>query len=156
MLAASIVGLIGLLSVAAKVFWGWAADNIGREMAYTLGCAAMVLAVGLLGLATVVPSSGMLYVYAAVFALGYAVSAPLWPIVTSDLFAGRHFGSIYGFITVFSGFGNAVGAWVGGYVYDLTGSYAIAFGVAVVAKAASAGALWIVAPRKVRRVRRSP
>ncbi|OGA39558.1 MAG: hypothetical protein A3G24_23800 [Betaproteobacteria bacterium RIFCSPLOWO2_12_FULL_62_13] len=155
MLAASIVGLIGLLSVAAKILWGWAADNIGREMTYTIGCAAMLLAVGLLGLARVVPSSGILYLYAVVFALGYAVSAPLWPIVTADLFAGRYFGSIFGFITLFSGFGNALGAWVGGYVYDLTGSYTIAFGVAVAAKAASAGALWIVAPRKVRRVRRS-
>ena len=65
-------------------------------------------------------------------------------------------GSIYGFISVFNGFGNALGAWLGGYVYDLTGSYAMAFGVAIVSKAASAGALWIVAPRKVRRVRRSP
>jgi len=156
MLAASIVGLIGLLSVAAKVFWGWAADNIGREMTYTLGCAAMVLAVGLLGVAKVVPIPVMLYLYAVVFALGYGVSAPLWPIVTSDLFAGRNFGSIYGLITLFSGFGNALGAWLGGYVYDLTGSYTIAFGVAVVGKAASAGALWIVAPRKVRRVRSSP
>ena len=156
MLAASIVGLIGLLSVAAKVFWGWTADNIGREMTYTLGCLAMVMAVGLLGLAKVVPSAGMLYLYAVIFALGYGVSAPLWPIVTSDLFAGRNFGSIYGLITVFSGFGNALGAWLGGYVYDLTGSYTIAFGVAVVAKAASAGILWIVAPRKVRRVFTAP
>ncbi len=155
MLAASVIGLIGLLSVAAKVFWGWAADHIGREVTYTLGCAAMVLAVGLLALTRVVPFSGILYVYAVVFAIGYAVSAPLWPVVTSDLFAGRHFGSVYGFITLFSGFGNALGAWLGGYVYDLTGSYAIAFGVAVVGKAASAGALWIVAPRKVRRVRSS-
>ena len=154
MLAASIVGLIGLLSVAAKVFWGWAADNIGREMTYTLGCLAMVLAVGMLGLAKVVPFPGMLYLYALVFALGYGVSAPVWPIVTSDLFAGRHFGAIYGFIALFTGFGSALGAWLGGYVYDLTGSYAIAFGVAVVGKAASAGALWIVAPRKVRRIRR--
>ena len=155
MLAASIVGLIGLLSVGAKVLWGWAADNIGREMSYTLGCLAMVLAVGLLGLAKVVPSPGMLYLYAVIFALGYGVSAPLWPIITSDLFAGRRFGSIYGFISSFSGVGSALGAWLGGYVYDLTGSYAIAFGVAVIGKAASAGALWIVAPRKVRRVRSS-
>lgn len=154
-LAASIVGLIGLLSVVAKVFWGWAADNIGREMTYTFGCAAMVLAVGLLALARVAPFPGILYVYAMVFAIGYAVSAPLWPVVTSDLFAGRHFGSIYGFINIFNGFGNALGAWLGGYVYDVTGSYTVAFGVAVVAKAASAGVLWIVAPRKVKRVRRS-
>lgn len=156
MLAAYVVGLIGFLSVGGKILWGWAADNIGRELTYTLGCVAMVLAVGLLGLAQVVPSTGLLYLYAVVFALGYAVSAPLWPIVTSDLFAGRHFGSIYGFITLFSGFGNALGAWLGGYVYDLTGSYAIAFGVAVLGKLASAGALWIVAPRKVRRVRSTP
>lgn len=155
MLAASIVGLIGLLSVAAKIFWGWSADVIGREMTYTLGCAAMVLAVGLLVLARAMPFPGIIYLYALLFAMGYGVAAPLWPIVTSDLFAGRHFGSIYGFITSFSGFGSALGAWFGGYVYDLTGSYTIAFGVAVVGNVVSAGALWIVAPRKVRRVRRN-
>ncbi len=156
MLAASIVGLIGLLSVAAKIFWGWSADIIGREMTYTIGCTAMVLAVGLLMLARTMPFPGLLYLYALLFAMGYGVSAPLWPIVTSDLFAGRNFGSIYGFITSFSGFGSALGAWLGGYVYDLTASYTIAFGVAVVGNVVSAGALWIVAPRKVRRVRRSP
>jgi MFS family permease len=123
-------------------------------MTYTLGCAAMMIAVLLLALTRVLPFSGMLYLYALVFAIGYAVSAPLWPVVTSDLFAGRNFGSIYGFITLFSGFGNALGAWLGGFVFDLTGSYTIAFGVAIIGKAASAGVLWIVAPRKVRRVRR--
>jgi sugar phosphate permease len=155
MLAASLVGLIGLLSVVAKIFWGWAADNIGREMTYTLGCAAMVVAVVLLGLTRVAPFPGIVYLYAVLFAIGYAVSAPLWPVVTSDLFAGRNFGSIYGFINIFNGFGNALGAWLGGYVYDLTGSYAIAFAVAIFSKAASAGALWLVAPRKVRRIRRA-
>jgi MFS family permease len=153
MLAASVVGLIGLLSVGGKVLWGWAADTIGREMTYSLGCAAMVVAVALLWLARASPSPGMLYLYALVFALGYAVSAPLWPVVTSDLFAGRSFGAIYGFVSVFSGFGNALGAWLGGFVYDVTGSYTIAFGAAVLGKIASAGALWIVAPRKVRRIR---
>jgi MFS family permease len=155
MLAASIVGLIGLLSVAAKVFWGWSADTIGRELTYTLGCAAMMLAVGLLVLTRVVPFPGLLYVYATVFAIGYAVSAPLWPLVAADLFAGRNFGAIFGFINIFNGVGNALGAWLGGYVYDVTGSYAVAFGVAVAGNAAGAATLWLVAPRKVRRVRRS-
>jgi sugar phosphate permease len=151
-LAASIVGLIGFLSVAGKIFWGWSADTIGRELTYAFGCAAMVAAIGLLVLAPMMPSPAMLYLYAFVFAMGYAVSAPLWPIVTSDLFAGRSFGSIYGFLNLFSGFGSALGAWLGGYVYDMTGSYAIAFGVAVAGTVASAVALWLVAPRKVRRV----
>ena len=155
-LAASVVGLIGFLSVGAKVLWGWTADTIGREMTYTLGCTAMVFAVGLLVLTRVLPFPGMLYLYAVIFALGYGVSAPLWPIVTTDLFAGRNFGAIYGFINVFSGFGNALGAWLGGYVYDLTGSYASAFGAAVICSVVGAAALWVVAPRKVKRVRKTP
>ena len=150
--AASVVGLIGFLSVAGKILWGWSADTIGREMTYTLGSCAMVAAVALLVLAAMFPSTGMLYLYAVVFALGYAVSAPLWPLVASDLFAGRSFGAIYGFISVFNGFGSGLGAWLGGFVYDVTGSYTIAFGAAVVAKVVSAAALWIVAPRNVRRV----
>ena len=154
-MAASIVGLIGLLSALMKVFWGWAADNIGREMTYTLGCAAMVLAIGLLALAPMMPSTAILYIFAVFFAMGYAVSAPLWPILTYDLFAGRNFGSVYGFISLFSGWGSALGVWLGGYVFDLTGSYAVAFEVAVVGTLISVGVLWVVAPRKVRRVSQS-
>lgn len=153
MMAASIVGLIGFLSVGSKVLWGWSADTIGREMTYTLGCATMVLAIGLLAMIPMVPSVALLYVYAVVFALGYGISAPLWPIVTADLFTGPHFGSIYGFMPVFSGFGSAFGPLLAGYIFDLTGSYTIAFEVAAVAMPASAAALWFVAPRKVRRVR---
>jgi len=156
MLAASVVGLIGLLSVGAKVLWGWAADTIGREMTYTLGCLAMVVAVGLLVATPLVPSAWMLYLYALLFAVGYAVAAPLWPVVVADLFAGRNFGAIYGFIAIFNGLGNAVGAWLGGYVHDLTGGYGAAFAIAVAGKLASAALLWAVAPRHIRRVRRSP
>jgi MFS family permease len=150
--AASIVGLIGMLSMGTKVFWGWCADTIGRELTYALGCATMVAAIGLLGLTRVAPFPGLIYLYAIMFALGYGVSAPLWPVITADLFAGRNLGSIFGFVTAFSGVGNAIGAWLGGYVYDITGSYAWAFGVAAIGKAASAAALYLVAPGKVRRV----
>lgn len=153
--AASIVGLVGLLSAPVKIFWGWAADNIGRELTYTLGGVAMVLAVGLLALAPVTHSSIVLYLFAMFFAMGYGISGPLWPIITYDLFAGRHFGSVYGFVSLFNGWGSALGVWLGGYVFDLTGSYTAAFEVAVVGTLSSVIALWKVAPREVRRVRRN-
>lgn len=154
MLVASVVGLVGLVSVGAKVFWGWAADTLGREVAYTLGSACLVAGIGLLMVAPSAAFPPLLYLYAFIFAFGYGVSAPLWPTVTSDLFAGPRFGSIYGVIGVFSGFGSALGAWFAGYVFDLTGAYTFAFAMAAVAKALSVVALWFVAPRKVRRVRR--
>ncbi len=154
MQAASVVGLIGLLSVAGKILWGWSADTIGREMTYTLGVTCLVGGIGLLVLTRVVPFPPMLYLFGIVFAMGYAVSAPLWPAATSDLFAGPRFGSIYGFVGIFAGLGSALGSWFGGYVFDLTGSYIFAFGTAAAASLLSAAAFWIVAPRKVRRVRR--
>ncbi len=153
MIAASIVGLVGFLSVGSKVLWGWSADTIGREMTYTLGCASMVLAIGLLAMIPMMPSATLLYTYAVAFALGYGISAPLWPTVTADFFTGPHFGSIYGFMPIFNGFGSALGSWFAGYIFDLAGSYTIAFEVAAVAMPVSAAALWLVAPRKVRRVR---
>jgi sugar phosphate permease len=153
MVAASIVGLVGFLSVGSKVLWGWSADTIGREMTYALGCASMVLAIALLAMIPTAPTLALLYAYAVLFALGYGISAPLWPIVTADLFTGPHFGAIYGFMPVFGGFGSALGALFAGYIFDLAGSYTIAFAVAAVAMPVSAVALWLVAPRKVRRVR---
>ena len=154
MQAASVVGLIGLLSVGGKILWGWTADNIGREVTYTMGAACILAGIGLLVVTRMVDFPPLLYLYAIVFALGYAVSAPLWPAATSDLFAGPRFGSIYGFVGLFAGLGSALGSWFGGYVFDLTGSYVFAFGVAAGASVLSAAAFWIVAPRKVRRVRR--
>lgn len=154
MQAASVVGLIGLLSVLGKILWGWSADTLGRELTYTIGIICLVSGIGLLGVTRLVPIPAVLYLYGVVFALGYAVSAPLWPAVTSDLFAGPRFGSIYGFVGIFAGLGSALGSWFGGYVFDVTGGYVPAFAVAAGASAFSGAAFWLVAPRKVRRVRR--
>ncbi len=154
MQAASVVGLIGLVSVFGKIGWGWAADTLGREITYTLGVACLLIGIGLLVATRLVSFPPLLYLYGITFALGYAVSAPLWPAAVSDLFAGPRFGSIYGFVDLFAGLGQALGSWLGGYVFDLTGSYFLAFGIAASASVFSAAAFWMVAPRKVRRVRR--
>lgn len=59
----------------------------------------------------------------------------------ADLFQGKHFGRIYGWISITNGVGEALGAWLGGAVYDLTGSCRTAFAAAVVALAAGAASL---------------
>jgi MFS family permease len=44
--------------------------------------------------------------------------------------------------------GGSAGPWVGGLVFDATGSYAGAFGAAVLAAALATAALWLAAPRR--------
>ena len=48
--------------------------------------------------------------------------------------------------------GGAVGPWLTGVLYDHTGSYTLAFWIAIACSAVSAVAIWLAAPRKVRAV----
>jgi MFS family permease len=90
-------------------------------------------------------------VYGALIGVGYAVTAPLMPAVLSDMYRGRHFGSIFGSLQVANAFGGSSGPWVAGRIFDATGSYAIPFSLAIVAATISTALLWVIAPRRHRR-----
>jgi MFS family permease len=96
LLAASIVGLIGFISIGGKIGWGWISDQIGRELTYTLGIVFLLTGIALLIMTRVVAFPPLIYFFTVAFALGYAVAPPLGPAVVTDLFAGRNFGSIFG------------------------------------------------------------
>jgi MFS family permease len=152
MLAASLVGLAGLISMPSKIMWGVVCDRIGRELGFALGTATMLVAILVLVVVGAVPAVWLVLLFALLFAVGYSVYSPVGPSAAADIFAGRSFGSIFGMLNVGMGLGGAVGAWLAGFVYDATGSYLVAFALAAVCTAASALALWLAAPRKVRRV----
>jgi MFS family permease len=72
------------------------------------------------------------------------------PAVISDLFRGRHFGAIFGTLHVANALGGSIGPWLGGRIFDATGSYRLAFVAGSATAVASAALLWIVAPRRRR------
>ena len=81
--------------------------------------------------------------------LGYGLTSVVGAI-PAEIFPGRHYGSIFGTLMLSSIAGGAVGPWVTGVIHDHTGSYALAFQIAIAASAVSAIAIWLAAPRKVR------
>jgi len=68
------------------------------------------------------------------------------------LFQGKHYGTIFGTLSLASIVGGAIGPWVAGVLHDYTGSYELAFWIAIGASIVSAVAMWLAAPRKVRAV----
>ncbi|HLI26300.1 MAG TPA: MFS transporter [Chloroflexota bacterium] len=150
LLAAAVVGAVGLASIPGKIFLGTASDWLGRERLFTLGAGAGVLALLLLvSFAGGQSPPGLLFVYATLFALGYSVAASLGPAITADLFYGRHYGAIYGVLMVCNGWGGATGAWLGGFIFDRTGSYQLAWLKAAAAFLVTIVCVWVVAPRRV-------
>jgi MFS family permease len=146
--AAAVGGFVGLVSIPGKMGLGFLSDRTNRELAYTLAFGCLVASLGVLVLAGRYPTSGLAYLYAALIALGYSATAPLTPAAASDLFSGPRFPTIFGCLHLGNSLGAATGAWVGGRIFDGTGSYAAALWLALVAAVSSATLLWFVAPRR--------
>ncbi len=146
---AGIFGLTGLLSVVGRIGFGIAADRIGRAASATIsyGCTAAGT-LCLLGL-EVWPHPAALYAYAILFGLGFGARGPIITAMASQLFPGR-FGAIYGFLSVGNGIGGGVAPWFGGFVHDLTGSYRLAFLIAIGFCAVGATCFWLARPARPR------
>ncbi|MER3421120.1 MAG: hypothetical protein C4290_11615, partial [Chloroflexota bacterium] len=152
LMAAGIVGVVGIASIPAKITWGFASDRIGRELTYTVGASLVAASVAVLWLVPVLNLAWLPYLYAVLIGAGYASSATLPPIVVADLFRGPAYAAIFGGIALASNSGSGVGAWLAGLIFDHTGSYHLAFLIAVIGVAVSAACVWLAAPRRVRRV----
>ncbi len=148
MTAAWIGGAVGLISIPGKVGWGVLSDRAGRERAYSLAFGCVATSLGALVLAGWHQTTVWLIVYAALFGLGYAVMAPVPPAATGDLFGGPGFSTIYGLIYMLAGLGLAAGTWGAGWVFDTSGSYALALWLALAMAVLSPGLLWAAAPRR--------
>ncbi len=149
MVAASVVGVVGVASIVGKTGGGWLSDRIERELVYISGIAVLVGAVGALLLVGVSATRWGVYSYAVMLGIGYAVTAAIMPAMVADRFQGRHFGSILGVGLFGSAVGSAFGPWMSGYLHDVTGSYTLPFAIAAVAGAMAGVAGW--AARRMRR-----
>jgi MFS family permease len=150
MSAAYIFGMVGVISSVFRIFWGWLSDRISREMTYTIGILCACLGVGSLILLESNGSGLFTYCYFVFFGMGWGVTAPMFMSVSADLFRGRIFGLIYGFVEAGIGLAGALGAWLAGYLFDKTQTYSGAFVLAIVVMLVSCGFVWIAAPRKYR------
>ena len=148
LVAAAVGGASGLMSIVGKIGWGWLSDRTNRELAYGLAFVCVALSIGALVLAGMYPTSFLLYLYALLIGIGYAVMAPVPPAVASDLFGGPGFSTIFSTVYVVTCLGLATGTWSAGEIFDHTGSYAAALWLGLVMTVISPALLWLVAPRR--------
>jgi MFS family permease len=150
--AAWALGFVSVAAIPGQIILGALSDHIGREWVWSAGCCGFAICYTALLALEQVPSPAILYlmVISQGF-LGYALTSVMGPIA-AEIFEGPHFGSIFGTITIALISGGAAGPWVAGIIHDLTGSYKLAFILAVGCCVVSGVAIWIASPRKVRAV----
>jgi predicted MFS family arabinose efflux permease len=103
---------------------GWIADRIGGLRTLLLG--SLLQGVALL---LYVPFDGLssLFLISALFGLFQGGIVPSYAIIVRESFPPTEAGARVGLVMTATLFGMALGGWMSGVVFDLTGSYRAAF-----------------------------
>ena len=133
LLAAFGLGLLGFIRVGGTPLWGFVSDRLGRDKAYLVGT---LIALAGLGCVVAVGRESpiwLLYVSVVLYGVGHSAGNPTYGALIGDIFSGRKVGLIFGFLEISFGLGSALGAWLGGFLFDVTGSYRWPFSLCLIA-----------------------
>ena len=117
--AATVFGLIGLLSPFGATGFGALGDRIGPRRAVLLSYLLSLSAVGGLFLIKYYPSPIAIPLLVISVGLSMGARGPTVSTMASRIFSGPNFGGIYGAISMGGGMGAALGAWLGGLLQDI-------------------------------------
>ncbi len=112
------------LGVVSRIASGWIADRIGGVKTLLLGSALQCLA-----LILYLPFDGMmsLYIVSALFGLSQGGIVPSYAIIVREKFPASQAGTRVGLVIMSTIVGMALGGWLTGVIYDITGSYQLGF-----------------------------
>lgn len=147
MVAASAFALLGVFTSTSRIVWGAVCDRLGREKAFGLGVLIYCVSFYCLFRFQQTGATWLIYLFVVLAGVGWGSGAPVFMASAADLFHGPAIGTIYGLLEGCIGIGGAFGAFIGGFIFDLSGSYMWAFGVAVVANLLAGILIWMAAPR---------
>lgn len=110
--------------VVSRLVSGWISDHIGGLRTLMLGSILQGIALLMFLFTNGVES---LYVVAAMFGLFQGGIVPSYTLIVRQYFAPREAGTRVGAVLMATLFGMALGGWMSGAIFDLTGSYRAAF-----------------------------
>jgi MFS family permease len=142
--AAWVLGLGAFLSLPGVIVTGWLSDRIGRELAGVITYGTSIFGVICAMLITSPEQHFLLWLHACFFGLTWGARGPSITAKTADLFPGPQLGTILGAITMGTGVGSALGSWLAGFTFDVTGSYRVAFALSIFFYACGSVAFWML------------
>jgi MFS family permease len=121
---AEMLSLMLMGGVVSRLISGVVADRLGGVRTLLIGSALQCVA-----LLLYLPSGGLasLYVVSLVFGLSQGGIVPAYALIVREYLPAREAGERVGFVIMATVLGMALGGWMSGWIYDLTGSYRLAF-----------------------------
>ncbi len=133
-MAASILSITAGVGIFGRLAIGFISDRVGGRL--TLSACLSLATLGLIWL-LFAQEIWMFYLYAVVQGLSFASVVTLLPVLTAELFGLKSLGVMIGALTLVGIVGEAIGPVLTGTIFDITGSYRLAFLICVVLIAAA-------------------
>ena len=124
---ARVLSVLFVAAFVSRLGFGMLADRIGPVRTLLIGSVSM--ATMLLAFAFTTSYTG-LFISALLFGLGFSGVMPCYPLIIRTLFPVSQLGGRIAAQYMFAASGMALGGWLGGVIFDLSGSYSPAFLVA--------------------------
>jgi MFS family permease len=123
------LALIGLFNVFGTYIAGSLGQKMAKKKILAFIYAARSVAIVLFLLAPLSPTS--VYIFSAVMGLLWLSTVPPTNAAVAQIFGISHLSMLSGFIFFSHQIGSFMGVWLGGYLYDKTGSYDIVWYLAI-------------------------
>ncbi|MFC2017655.1 MFS transporter, partial [Chloroflexota bacterium] len=128
MAAAGILSITNGSGIIGRLTIGFIANRIGARRA--LAACLFVITLALIWI-LFSREIWMLYAFAVAFGVAWGSIASLLPLIPAELFGLGSLGIIFGSVHFFGTVGGAVGPFLAGSIFDITGSYRLALMICV-------------------------
>lgn len=130
------IAVIGLFNVVGSLLSGYLGGRLPKQFLLATIYFSRAVVIGLFVLFPVTELSA--YMFAAAMGLLWLSTVPLTAGLVSLFFGARYMGMLYGIAFLSHQVGSFVGVWLGGFVYDQTGSYSLVWYMGILLGLASA------------------
>jgi len=148
------VALIGLFNVFGSFIFGWAGGKGSKKnlLLFIYAARAVVISIFMLVPLSVVS----IWVFSACMGLLWLATVPLTNGLVAQIFGLRFMSMLTGIVFLGHQLGSFLGAWLGGVIFDRTGSYDLAWALSIGLSVLAAACCWPVREQAIERAATRP
>ncbi len=130
------IAIIGLFNIAGSFLSGLAGQRWPKKNGLVVIYSLRAIAIAALLIAD--KTATTIYAFAAVMGILWLSTVPLTTGIVAQVFGLRFMATLFGFVFLSHQLGSFLGVWLGGYLYDRTGSYDVVWWTGVALSVAAA------------------
>ena len=143
------IGIVGIVNVFSALGAGALGDKFNKK--YVLSTLYLCRAASIAIFMMTPPSVTSVMVFAAMIGLFWLGTVPVTSALVMQMFGLKHASMLLGIVFLSHQLGSFLGAWIGGYMFELSGSYDMVWWISVGLGVAAAALHWPIDERPIER-----